>query len=167
MEVSDAVLPKSMEQAHVTHENIYNKALSYYFKGEHKKSDFVSPTMNYLIDSGKNISIEKYTKAIEDQNKLIREMDAFFKDFDVIISLSTAGEAPFREITELPDPALMWTLAQLPVVSVPNFKSPNGMPFGMQVAARKYNDYLLFNFLDYLQSKDIIPSKAGYFIKKQ
>jgi Asp-tRNA(Asn)/Glu-tRNA(Gln) amidotransferase A subunit family amidase len=61
----------------------------------------------------------------------------------------------------------MWTLAQLPVVSVPNFKSPNGMPFGMQVAARKYNDYLLFNFLDYLQSKDIIPSKAGYFIKKQ
>jgi Asp-tRNA(Asn)/Glu-tRNA(Gln) amidotransferase A subunit family amidase len=166
IEVTDAILPKSMDQTHSVHETIYNKALSYYFKGEHKKSDFVSPVMNYLIKDGKKISLEKYTAAIEYQNKLIKEMDLFFKDFDVIISLSTAGEAPPREVTELPDPALMWTLTHLPVVSIPNFTSPNKMPFGMQVVARKYNDYLLFSFLDYLQAIGMIPSKAGYKITK-
>lgn len=164
IEVVDAILPKSMVGAHTTHETIYNKALSYYFKGEHKKSDFVSPIMNYLIEDGTKISVEKYMKAIGNQNKLIGDMDRFFKNFDVIISLSTAGEAPLRDVVELPDPALMWTLAHLPVVGVPNFISPNGMPFGMQVVARKYNDYLLFSFLDYLQSIKMIPKRSLSFI---
>ena len=90
----------------------------------------------------------------------------FFADFDVIISLSTAGVAPSRETTELPDPALMWTLTHLPVVSVPQFTSPSGLPFGMQVVARKYNDYLLFDFLDQLQLSGYIPSKAGFAVSK-
>lgn len=164
IEVVDVILPKSMKNTHTIHETIYNKALSYYFKSEHKKSDFVSPVMNSLIEDGNKINIDKYTKAIDDQSALIRDMDLFLKKFDVIISLSTAGEAPSRNLMELPDPALMWTLAHLPVVSIPNFKSPNGLPFGIQVAARKYNDYLLFNFLDYLTSIKLIPEKAGYFI---
>lgn len=157
VEVVDAVLPKSMKHAHTIHETIYNKALSYYFKGEHQKSDFVSPTMNLLIENGKKISVEQYLRAIENQNKMIRDMDSLFKNFDIIISLSTAGEAPPRDVVELRDPALMWTLTHLPVVSAPMFKSPNNLPFGMQVVGRKYNDYLLFSFLDYLRSIKIIP----------
>jgi len=57
----------------------------------------------------------------------------------------------------------MWTLAHLPVVAVPQFKSPSGLPFGMQVVARKYNDYLLFDFLDNLAARDLIP-KTGVHI---
>jgi len=152
-----------MDQAHQIHETIYNKSLSYYFKDEHNKTSFVSPMMNYLIRSGQEIRIKNYMKAIKAQNELINQMDSFFKDFDILISLSTAGEAPLREVVELPDPALMWTLTHLPVVSVPNFCSPDGMPFGMQVVARKYNDYLLFSFLDQLQSMQLIPEKSWHF----
>jgi len=159
----EANLPGAIAQSHQIHETIYNKTLSYYFKGEHKKSDFVSPIMNYLIESGKKIEISDYMKAVTDQNELIRKMDSFFKDFDILISLSTAGEAPLRDVVELPDPALMWTLTHLPVVSVPIFRSPSGMPFGMQVVARKYNDYLLFSFLDQLRSMQLIPEKSSYF----
>jgi Asp-tRNA(Asn)/Glu-tRNA(Gln) amidotransferase A subunit family amidase len=74
------------------------------------------------------------------------------------------GEAPPREQTELPDPALMWTLTHLPVVSVPQFTSPNKLPFGFQVIARKYNDYLLFGFLDELRLRDLVPRRAGFYI---
>ena len=28
----------------------------------------------------------------------------------------------------------------MPVVSAPNFKSPDNIPFGLQITARKYND---------------------------
>ncbi len=166
VEVVEAILPKVMEKTHVTHETIYNKSLSYYFQHEYEKSNYVSPIMNELIEAGKKISIEEYGSAIALQTELIQKMDSFFKDFDVLISLSTAGEAPLREVTELRDPALMWTLTHLPVVNVPNFVSPNGMPFGMQVVARKYNDYLLFGFLDYLESLKIIPRNAGYYLSE-
>jgi Asp-tRNA(Asn)/Glu-tRNA(Gln) amidotransferase A subunit family amidase len=164
VEIREVTLPEGMERAHTVHETIYNKALSYYFKGEYKQSDFVSPVMSVLIESGNKISVEEYRRAIADQMELIYAMDDFFADHDVIISLSTAGEAPPREIVELPDPALMWTLTHLPVVSVPKFLSPQGLPFGFQVAARKYNDYLLFDFLDHLAMNGSIPERAGYAI---
>ena len=166
IEVIDAVLPDSMKSAHSIHQTIYDKALSYYFKGEYKQSDFVSPIMNEIITRGKDTLLKVYTDAIQAQMNLLYDMDDFFTSnkFDVIISLSTAGEAPLRDVTELPDPALMWTLAHLPVVSVPQFKSPSKLPFGFQVVARKYNDYLLFDFLDDLVSRELIPEKAGFMI---
>ncbi len=90
---------------------------------------------------------------------MIMGMDKYFENFDVIISLSTAGEAPLRNVFEQPDPSLMWTLSHLPVVGVPLFQPPNGMPFGLQVVARKYSDYLLFSFLDELAERELIPEK--------
>ncbi len=165
--IREATLPSIMKRAHSMHETIYNKALSYYFRGEHKQSDFVSPIMNELIAKGNAVTLNAYADAIKAQMDMIYAVDDFFKDFDVIISLSTAGEAPPREITELPDPSLMWTLAHLPVVSVPQFTSPSGLPFGMQVVARKYNDYLLFDFLDHLVALGCIPSKAGYMTSSE
>lgn len=163
--ILEAELPRQMSEAHKIHETIYNKCLSYYFKGEYKLSDFVSPIMRELITNGRQIKFEDYTQAIENQNELIHKMDSFFKDYDILISLSTAGEAPPRDIVEQPDPALMWTLTHLPVVSVPQFHSPKGLPFGMQVVARKYNDYLLFSFLDELVSRKLIPEKLTFFDK--
>ncbi len=164
--VAEAKLPAVMERSHIVHETIYNKALSYYFKNEHLQAESVSPIMNELITKGQAIDLPTYRKAIDDQMELLYAMDDFFGEYDVLISLSTGGEAPPRGEVELPDPALMWTLTHLPVVSVPQFTAPSGMPFGMQVIARKYNDYLLFDFLDHLAAQDLIPKKAGYCVSK-
>ncbi len=163
-EVTDARLPDGMERAHSVHETIYNKALSYYFQNEYKQVAHISPIMNDLIKKGNAISPHVYKQAIEDQMTCIYKMDTIFSDFDILISLSTSGEAPLRETVELPDPALMWTLTHLPVVSVPQFFSPSKLPFGMQVVARKYNDYLLLNFLEDLRLRTLIPERAGYEI---
>lgn len=164
IEITDVTLPEIMKQTHVVHETIYNKALSYYFQNEYKEAEKISPIMNELIEKGKLISVKEYQHAVNKQMEMLYAMDDYLKDFDVLISLSTAGEAPDRDKVELPDPALMWTLTHLPAVSVPQFSSPSGLPFGMQVVARKYNDYLLLNFLDYLREKKHIPEKAGYAI---
>jgi Asp-tRNA(Asn)/Glu-tRNA(Gln) amidotransferase A subunit family amidase len=166
IEVVEAELPAGMERTHEIHETIYNKALSYYFKNEHMQAEFVSPVMNELISKGQEIDLPTYRKAIDDQAELLYAMDDFFSGYDVLISLSTAGEAPPRNVAEQPDPALMWTLTHLPVVSVPQFTAASGMPFGMQVVARKYNDYLLFDFLDQLDAHGLIPKKAGYCVEK-
>ena len=159
--IKEATLPEAMQQTHAAHETIYNKALSYYFEREYRQADFVSKIMNELVQRGREIGVEEYKRALALQAELIFRMDSFFRDFDVIISLSTAGEAPLRKTAEMPDPALIWTLTHLPAVNVPLFKTASGMPFGMQIAARKYNDYLLFEFLDYLQEQGLIPAKSA------
>lgn len=166
VEVVEASIPAAMEHAHQVHETIYNKSLAYYFEQEHKKPEFVSPVMHELITSGASISGAQLVAAIADQTDLIHRMDAFFEQYDVLISLSTAGEAPPREITERPDPSLMWTLTHLPVVNLPIGMSPNNLPFGLQVASRKYNDYRLLAFIDFLLESGLIPKRAGYAVPR-
>lgn len=165
MNVTEADLPNGLMRAHEVHATIYNKSLSYYFEKEHTKAEFVSPVMNELIADGKSIHNEAFAEALARQIDCIYAMDDFFSDVDIILSLSTAGEAPLRDVTELPDPALMWTLAHLPVVSAPVFTSPDGLPFGLQIVARKYNDYLLLAFLEDMRVRSLVPSVAGYCMK--
>jgi Asp-tRNA(Asn)/Glu-tRNA(Gln) amidotransferase A subunit family amidase len=158
IDVKEAALPPEMTRSHSVHATIYNKTLSYYFKKEYEKAELVSPIMNELIEQGNRIALAAYSRAIESQNRMIDVMDDFMRKYDVLISLSTAGEAPPFDITELPDPALMWTMTHLPVVSAPAFVSPAGLPFGVQIAGRKYNDYLLFRFIRYLRESGCIPA---------
>ena len=161
IEMFEVDLPVGMEQSHAVHETIYNKTLAYYFSEEYQKSELVSPVMNKLILSGMGISVESYHAALKRQDELIHLMDGFLQDYDVMISLSTAGEAPPRNEMERPDPALMWTLTHLPVVSAPICTSPTHKPFGIQFAARKYNDLLLFNFIDHLRLAGMLPETCN------
>jgi Asp-tRNA(Asn)/Glu-tRNA(Gln) amidotransferase A subunit family amidase len=161
MYVADMELPESMLQSHRIHETIYNKTLSYYFKEEFKHQQLVSPIMKVLIVTGNSISVDQYQIAHKEQEGLQSNMDSFFKDFDILISLSTAGEAPPRNEIERPDPALMWSMTNLPVVSAPTFISPNGLPFGVQIVARRYNDPLLFKFCRTLNERGLIPDSTN------
>jgi Asp-tRNA(Asn)/Glu-tRNA(Gln) amidotransferase A subunit family amidase len=157
IEIIEADLPEITINAHTTHSVIYDKTLSYYFKEEYKKSELVSPIMNEIIRRGNEISIQEYHDALKEQERLCHAMDRYMQGFDAMISLSTAGEAPLRAITENQDPALLWTMSHLPIVSAPAFISPNGLPFGVQVVARRYNDYLLFKFIAHLRSLELLP----------
>ncbi|MBK8382394.1 MAG: amidase [Ignavibacteria bacterium] len=156
-EVEIAELPEAVKHSHNVHQTIYDKTLSYYFQEELQNPELISPVMNEIFIRGRKISVEQYHKALRDQEVITNAMDSFFDNYDVLISLSTAGEAPPREETERPDPSLIWTLAHLPVVCAPAFISPGGLPFGVQFAARKYNDKLLFRFTDYLRKSGLIP----------
>jgi Asp-tRNA(Asn)/Glu-tRNA(Gln) amidotransferase A subunit family amidase len=165
IDIIDTELPEIMKNSHEIHAIIYDKSLSYYFNREFRKSEFISSTMNEIILRGNQISIDKYQMALNMQQKMARTMDEFFKKYDALISLSTAGEAPLRNETERPDPALIWTMTHLPVISAPVFISPNDLPFGVQLVARRYNDLLLFSFAEYLLSMGLIPKGTNPIIK--
>ena len=161
IEIDEVNLPDVVLTSHEVHQNIYDKTLSYYFQEEFKKPEHVSSVMNEIIQRGNGISVKEYHEALKDQEKIIHSMDSFFEKYDVIISLSTAGEAPLRNESERPDPSLIWTLSHLPVISAPVFRSPDGLPYGVQFASRKYNDLLLFRFTDYLRNNEIIPAGSN------
>ncbi len=155
--IEEVELPKQMSKAHEIHETIYDKSLSYYFEGESRYSDEISIIMNKMINKGKSISINQYHKMLDEQTNLCHTMDEFMQDYDVIISLSTASDAPQRGIFEKPDTGLIWTLTHLPSVSVPLFASPSNLPFGLQITSRRYNDLLMFKLINYLAEKELIP----------
>lgn len=157
VQVSELALPPEFERSHEIHATIYDKSLSYYFAEEHIQSGRISSVMNEMIVKGREITIEAYYQALQSQESLIRTMDGIMSEYDVCISLSTAGEAPLRNVMEKTDPSLMWTLTHLPALNIPAFVSPNELPFGLQVVARKYNDYLMLDFVEFLRSIDMIP----------
>ncbi|EMG38413.1 amidase, Asp-tRNAAsn/Glu-tRNAGln amidotransferase A subunit [Desulfocurvibacter africanus PCS] len=159
-DVTELSLPAVFTQCHEVHETIYDKSLSYYFQHEFGKNEHISAMMKEMIEKGLSISDEAFLTALCTQSALIESFDAVVREYDVILSLSTAGEAPLRGITENRDPSLIWTFLHLPVISAPVFKSPSGLPFGLQLVGRKYNDLLLLQFAEWLCDNGFIPKRC-------
>lgn len=156
--IEEVTLPPVLEGTHEIHDRIYTKALSYYFAEEViEHPDKVSDWFKALSERGKMISTEEYKEGLAKQTEMIHALENFFNGYDIILSLSTAGEAPVGLNAESPpDPCLMWTLCHAPTINLPLFKGPNNLPYGVQVVARKYSDYLLLNFVKKLKNKGLV-----------
>ena len=62
------------------------------------------------------------------------------------------------DTVDRPDSCLVWTMCWASTVNLPVFTAPNGMPFGAQLVARRYNDPLLLDLLRYLRDSDLTPN---------
>jgi Asp-tRNA(Asn)/Glu-tRNA(Gln) amidotransferase A subunit family amidase len=143
-------LRDEFNQAHRIHDTIYNKCLSYYFKREFSHVKFISKIIYELISNGNKITLDEYLAALEKQKNLWKHLDDFFNNCDIILTLSTQGIAPKLTEDDKPDTCLIWTLCGVPVINIPAFKGPQNMPFGLQIVSRRYNDYLLLSFAEFL-----------------
>ena len=159
-DVTEAALPEILAESHEIHATIYNRALAYYFQAEFRQAELVSPVMRALIELGQTISPQAYTDALDRQVEIARAVERFARGFDVMVTLSTAGEAPLRHVPEAPDSALIWTLAQVPSLSAPAFRSPEGLPFGLPIVARRYNDPLLLRFVTEAVARGFLPASG-------
>jgi len=160
LEVVEVQMPEPLESAHQVHATIYDKTLAYYFAEEFKQPELMSPIMREIVARGSRITRQAYLDALEAQSRMAAAMDLLFQDYDMVLSLSTAGDAPPRHANEPPDPALVWTACHLPTVSVPKFISPQRLPYGVQVVARRYNDLQLLRFLSFLHEIGEVPASA-------
>lgn len=156
--VEEVTLPPLFQSAHAVHDVIYSKALSYYFSKEYDEHfDKLSPIFRQMVERGKRIDSKSYLEGLGKQQTLRKILDLFFKDFDVILNLSTAGIAPLAFHGEKKmDCCLIWTMCHVPVMSIPVFRHSSGMPFGVQLVAPRYKDRLLFEVVKKLKSKDLI-----------
>ncbi len=156
--VEPITLPGSFLRAHQVHATVYDRTLAYYFKEEFAAQTLVSAIMYEIIERGNRITLEEYKAALGEQSSLSYQIDDLFADgYDIILDLSTGGEA-FKGLTstDRPDNCLIWTLCGLSAINLPVFVGPNGLPFGAQVVARRYNDYLLLDFVRYLRKLGLV-----------
>ncbi len=151
-EVFEHTLGPEYDKAHDAHERIHRRALAYYFDLEwNADGHLFSAVMQRMIESGRAISPRQYQDDIATQRDLSRLMERDSDSFDVLIGLATADEAPVGlDGEDRPDHCLIWTMCGLPAITLPLLSGASGLPVGVQIVARRYNDHLLLRFADLL-----------------
>ena len=109
---------------------------------------------------GANIKDDDIEKAINQKNDCIKEVDDVFKDYDFLI-LPSAQVFPFDKNLQFPkkindfeldtyhrwiEVFIMSSLLDLTTITVPVGFNENGMPMGMQIIAKKFDDLKLLAF---------------------
>ena len=159
--VEELATPPELAEAHDVHATIYDKALAYYFKEEFQQHTLVSPCIYEIIERGNRISLDQYTDALARQRRIAAAIDAVFGAFDALLDMATAGAAlEGLESVDAPDHALIWTLCGLSAVSLPVGASPDGLPVGVQLVARRYNDRLLLRLLESIETFGLVPRRT-------
>jgi len=149
-------IPWRLEECYDTHRLIYHKSLSYYFQQE-CDTGLVSDIFRSQVEEGQQITPDQYQSALCQQDDLSVVADGMLKAFDIAITLSSGSGAPEDERRAPRDTCLVWTLCGVPVIHIPAFVSPEGLPFGVSIIARRLHDYKLFDFLNTLIKAGLAP----------
>lgn len=103
--------------------------------------------MNTMIKKGNKISKKKYLESLLVQQNLTIKFESMMKDYDFLITPSTASVAPKIGDSEKPDTSLIWTFFGAPAISLPIFyDEKTKLPFGLQIISSRYNDFFLLDF---------------------
>jgi Asp-tRNA(Asn)/Glu-tRNA(Gln) amidotransferase A subunit family amidase len=138
-----------INKVHENHDNIYCKSLSYYFSSLEKRKNKISKIMSTMIEKGNKISKKKYLESLLIQQNLTNKFEFMIKDYDFLITPSTASVAPKIGENEKIDTSLIWTFFGAPAISLPIFyDEKKRLPFGLQVISSRYNDLILLNFCE-------------------
>lgn len=149
-------LPKNsllINEMHGIHDIIYTKSLAYYFQKEFEETNKISEIMKFMITKGKEINLDDYLLALRRQIESTNSYNEIIEDIDFILTPSTASPAPLIGHNELEDTGLVWSLFGYPQISLPIFKSKtNGLPFGLQIVSKRYNDFALLDFAERIEN---------------
>ena len=136
-----------INRVHENHDNIYCKSLSYYFSSLKKRKNKISEIMSAMIKKGNKINKKKYLESLLAQQNLTNKFESMMKDYDFLITPSTASVAPKIGESEKTDTSLIWTFFGAPAISLPMFyDDKKKLPFGLQIISSRYNDLFLLNF---------------------
>ncbi|MGE3319772.1 MAG: amidase family protein [Candidatus Berkiella sp.] len=166
VDISLVELPESTSQVHDWHRIIYHKSLAYYFAKEYQDKSLISDEMKECIEDGLAISKSQYQEGLRFQAEYAQDIDIIFQKYDALVCLSTYGEAVKRHEKEIRDLCLLWTLSYVPALNIPLFKSPNGLPFGMQLVGRRYHDFDLLNVLHFLIENHLVQSSSTAIVRQ-
>jgi amidase len=99
--------------------------------------DQISSQFLELFESGLAVSRADFEAACTARDRAARILESLFIDTDVILIPAAPGEAP-AGLDATGDPLFSrgWNLLQVPSVSIPYGKGPNGLPLSVQLIGR-------------------------------
>lgn len=132
--VSDIALPDTFRLLNAAHVVVlrFEVARALAFE-RNSRADGFSPAFAELMQACVETTVEDYDKALGVIHTCRRELHELFRDFDILLAPSAAGEAP-EGLHYTGDRTLnrIWSALLVPCVHVPFFKGPKGLPVGIQ-----------------------------------
>lgn len=145
--VRDVVLPDDFERVEDAHRWISSFEFSRNFTWEIENHwDKISDTLrNGRLKHGLSCSFDRYRDARDFAERCRQLLGPVFDQHDVLFTAPVVGEAPIG-LSDTGDSSLcsIWTAMHVPVVTVPAFNGPNGLPIGAQLIAKRNDDRRLF-----------------------
>ena len=116
--------------------------------------DRISKVLADRIKAGMAMRHDDYVAALRLAEDCRAKIEVAFEGLDAMISPCVKGEAP-RGLNPTGDPAFQqfWTVLYGPSMSLPTHRGPNGLPVGLQVVARRYDDDRLFACARWIMAK--------------
>jgi amidase len=107
--------------------------------GSHR--DLISAKLARAIALGMEMPYADYLAAIRLGESCRAQLPAVFEDFDILLAPCVNGEAPAGlESTGDPGFQAIWTILHVPTMSLPTHQGPRGLPVGIQLVGRRYDD---------------------------
>ena len=98
-----------------------------------------------LVETGMLLDATAYVRAQRIRRKYQREMARILQQFDAVMTPAAVGTAP--DLSSTGDPVMNspWTLADVPIVTLPCAIGSNGLPLGVQFSAAPLQEGLLLS----------------------
>jgi len=107
----------------------------------------ISPGLTVQIEKGLAIPHARYVASLKKMKECRDLIPALFGDADILLAPCVTGEAPKGlETTGEPMFQEFWTALHVPTITIPTHRGPNGLPVGIQLVARHYEDESLLDF---------------------
>ncbi|KAI2640997.1 amidase [Xylaria nigripes] len=141
-EVEEIELPSEFDLAPEWHRIMLHSEGRPTFLPEYRLSkDKLSPFLAGHVENVGRISRAAQLEAYDGIAALRPKIDDIARKYAAILTPSVIDEAPVGiESTGNPVFNSMWTALHTPVVNIPGFKGPNGMPVGLSLVAPRYYD---------------------------
>lgn len=108
-------------------------------------AQLISASLTGRLDADRKISYAQYEGAMQLADRCRSQLDDVFRDYNLLLVPSTPGEAPASlKTTGEPIFGVIWTTLYAPCVTLPYGVGPVGLPLGVQLVARRWNDSGLF-----------------------
>ena len=110
----------------------------------HRQADDYSPKLRALIANGLGIDAITYSRALENRQRFITEVELLAEKTDVLLTPSTPTP-PQADVTNTGNPLFQgpWTSCGLPTISIPSGLAASGLPLGIQLVAAPFSETLL------------------------
>ena len=112
-----------------------------YYAMERRGRDRMSDVLQAAMDEGKAVLARDYISALDWPMVLNAGMAQVFARCDAILCPAAPGPAP-AGLDDTGDAIFngLWTLTGMPAVTLPVFRSENGLPMGIQLIGRRGDD---------------------------
>jgi Asp-tRNA(Asn)/Glu-tRNA(Gln) amidotransferase A subunit family amidase len=104
----------------------------------------ISSGLSAQIQEGLRIPYDRYIQSLKRIKACRDEIAAVFGDAEVLLAPCVTGEAPLG-LQSTGDTRFQefWTALHVPAITLPTHKGPHGLPIGIQLVARIYDDEVL------------------------